>query len=105
LRRGDRRLPMLVATVPAVLALCGTLSLAAVQVLTQPPDRPAQTCRALVEHVADLAEKHPTVADIYAADKGPRLPRLADAEEIRRCGDPAILLRELGRSKAPTTPP
>jgi len=84
-----------VATVPATLALIGTLSLGAVQIVTDDPHRSGEMCITLVERVADLAKKNPKLADIYATQEGPGLPRLYDAEEIQRCGDPAPLVRAL----------
>jgi hypothetical protein len=90
----SNRLQFLTATVPATLALVGTLALGAVTLATDDDPSPPQTCEALVGKVADLAEKHRDLADLYA--KGAEnLPRLADAEERKRCGDPLVLLQEL----------
>jgi hypothetical protein len=85
--------------IASVLALSGTVFLGVVQLIDD--DGGAEACSVMVDRVADLTREHPQLAAIYAKQDQRGLPRLADPDEVDRCGDPIGLLRALQAAKKP----
>jgi hypothetical protein len=54
------------------------------------------SCIAAVERVIEIEEDHPQVGDLYA-EEAEYLPSLYSEEEEDACGDPQLLIEELGR--------
>lgn len=89
----------------ASIGAAATILAAAIGALVQLGDDPAgpsttANCAAIVLRVAELADRYPEVADLYARDV-PGLPELADERQVEECGAPRALLMLLARSKSP----
>lgn len=94
-----RRSRLLALAVPSATALVIAVGGWVVQLVDDTPQS-QQSCIALARGAATLARTDPTLAAAYVSD--PQL-RLADDEEIRRCGDPETKIGKLLLS-APRNP-
>ena len=98
----------------ATLAAIGALAISVTSGIGGPVvaglvDDPAPSptaCVGLIAQVDRLRTSDPALARLYAKPGSAQLglPRLADAETVKRCGDPEKLLEQLASSVATPTP-